>query len=114
MDDTVAQTNYRIIYKGGSGFTNPLAGTWSECLRVDVATGNTGYGTVYVNINGTNWNIGAFTSIERGNGTCGVYDDYTYDYDPYGTEITSYFDSASGYTITFYCDGAGGYYETQT
>jgi len=117
VDDTVAQTNYRIIYKGGSGFTDPLAGTWSECLRMDYTTGNTGSGDTYVNINSTNYISGSYTSVERANGTCGVVNEYSYSYTSYGTFIFdeySYYDSGNMVDVYayYYHDGAGGYYVT--
>lgn len=113
MNDDVLQVNSRIIYKGGSGFTDPSAGTWSECLRVDFLTGNSGMGYVYANINGTDYQTGSYSYVERGNGTCGVYNDYTYDYSayPYGTYLTTWYDFASSTTYDSYADGAGGYYD---
>ncbi|MGI9143197.1 MAG: hypothetical protein ACR2IJ_08400 [Fluviibacter sp.] len=113
--------SYRIIYKGGYGVSDPLAGTWNECLRTDYLTGNSGSGTVYIDVLdnfgsvlGT-YTIGSYSYLERGNGTCGTYNDYTYDYSsyPYGTYLTSWFDSSSGSTYEAYTDGAGGYYTVQ-
>jgi hypothetical protein len=117
VDDTVAQTNYRIIYNGGFGFTYPAAGTYNECLREGVATGATGSGDTYVSINYTNYISGSYTYVERGNGTCGLVNDYSYSYTSYGTLIFSeysYYDSGNMVDVYayYYHDGAGGYYVT--
>jgi hypothetical protein len=113
--------SFRILYKGGLGVNDPSAGTWSECLRTDYLTGNSGSGNAYVDVLdnygavvGT-YQVGTYTYLERGNGTCGTYNDYTYDYSsyPYGTYLTSFYDSAYGATFEAYTDGAGGYYTVQ-
>jgi hypothetical protein len=115
VDDAEGQINTRIIYKGGFGFTDPLAGTFSECFRLDYATGNTGNGYVTVDINGTSYTTGTYNTVERGNGFCGVTNEYTYDYSsyPYGTFLVTVYDDGIGYYYDYYCDGAGGVYSVQ-
>ena len=113
VNDNVNQVNTRIIYKGGSGFTEASAGTWSECLRSGVATGNSDNGSVTVTINGNGYQTGSYSSVEYGNGVCGVYNTTTYDYSsyPYGTHLTTWYDNAASTTYDSYADGAGGYYD---
>jgi hypothetical protein len=118
MDNTVAQTNYRIIYKGGSGFTNPLAGTWSECHRTG-ATGS-GFGgdlELYISELSTTYKTGDYYTAEMYDGVCGTYNNTTNTYYTYGTTITSvyaYYDSENMVDVYayYYHDGAGGYYVT--
>ena len=112
VNDDVNQVNTRIIYKGGYGFTEASAGTWSECLRYGVATGNFSSGNVTANIEGTDYATGYYTTYEYGNGTCGVYTDTTYDYSSYtyGTYFLTLWDNAAQLNYDYYYDGAGGYY----
>ena len=118
MDDTVAQSDYRIIYKGGSGFTDPAAGTWSECHRA----GTTGSGTsgnleLYISELSTTYQSGTYYTIEMYDGVCGVYNITVNNYYAYGTSITSvysYYDSENMVDVYAYYwwDGAGGFYVT--
>lgn len=91
--------DYRIIYKG--------SGTWSECYRYGIATGNTDVGADYVSpseASGEQYQIGTHYGTEYHDGVCSTYWNYTHDYYTYGTSIGSYG------SYTFYSDGNGGYY----
>jgi hypothetical protein len=118
MDDTVAQTNYRIIYKGGYGYTDPLAGTWSECHRTG-ATGS-GFGgdlELYISELTTTYKSGDYYTAEMYDGVCGTYNNTTNTYYTYGTSITSvysYYDTENMVDVYAYYwwDGAGGFYVT--
>ena len=113
MDDIVLQPLTRIIYKGGSGFTEASAGTWSQCYRSGEETGNDTNGNVYVNIAGNDYATGTFETVSIANGICGETFNTTYDYSSYtyGTYIASWYDNASSTTYDSYMDGAGGYYD---
>jgi hypothetical protein len=118
MDDTVAQVNYRIIYKGGFGYADPAAGTWSECHRAG-ATGS-GFGgdlELYISELSTTYKSGDYYTAEMYDGVCGTYNDTTNTYYTYGTAITnvySYYDSENLVDVYAYYwwDGAGGFYVT--
>lgn len=107
MDDTVAQSAYRIIYKGGSGFTDPAAGTWSECHRAG-ETGNNSSDSIYVYLNEVSQNVivGTANTTEYYDGLCGTSTTTTNSYYEYGTPLYSYYD------YQFFSDGAGGYFYT--
>lgn len=85
----------RIIYKGN--------GSWSECNKV-ASTGNSGTGTLYININGNDYDGGSYYYTEYYDGFCGTYNDQTNYWYPYGTPIFG-----DG-TYNYFCDGSGGYY----
>jgi hypothetical protein len=78
-------------------------------------TGNTGSGTNYIEIDGTNYENGTYSYTEYHDGSGGYYNEYNYMYSNYGNEFTSIL---SGYDselmmdiYTYYkSDGNGGYY----
>jgi hypothetical protein len=109
IDDSEFEAFYRIIYRG-----YPYDNSWSECHRSGpTGSGNGGDLSIYIYGPNQSYVIGSFSSTEMHDGTCGTYNDTVNTWFPYGTYITTWYDSSSGYTYDYYADGAGGYYDVQ-
>jgi hypothetical protein len=104
-DDPVNHPLYRVLYKGGSGFSSPSAGTWNQCRRI-AATGNGTSGTLYTYISEAmnEYPNGSYNTTEYYDGFCGTTTETVNSWNPYGTLIVSYGD------YNYLSDGMGGYY----
>ncbi len=107
--DTIGGNNY---YHDGSGYwyisNNPSYGS---------STGNSNGGTNYIDINGTQYENGSYSSTEYHDGNGGTYWESSSSYQPYGYTFTStsssYWDeygNESTYTTYYKSDGNGSYY----
>lgn len=90
---------------GGGGSYYPSYGT---------SSGNTYSGTNQIDINGSYYDNGSYTSTEYYDGGGGYYYTYSYSYQSYGYNFTSssYYDDGMMMTVNVYynSDGNGGYY----
>ena len=118
----VADVN-RLADGVGGSFLN-WAGAYNIAYKSYGNTITTASGSYYVNINGTNYSVGSYTTTYYHDGFGSYYDSTDNSYSAYGTYltgqtgVTSYIniagtDYANGsYDVNYYSDGAGSYYSS--